>query len=85
MYRAEWSGPIFGGVVRYSKAELLKLEGDPGAGSKIRERVERAKDILLKQITDYVRKEGVILSRLAVSLSVLLVCWYPLVGFISLG
>lgn len=83
MYRKDWTGPIYGGVVRYSKAELLGLESNPNSDPKIREKVEAAKDVLLELVTDYRKKEGMALSKLAVSLSLALLCWYPVVGLIS--
>ena len=80
MYRKEWTGPIYGGVVRYSKAELLGLESNPASDAKIREKVEAAKDVLLAQVTRHRRRETVLLKRLGVSLSLTLLAVYPLAG-----
>ena len=83
MYLEEWTGPIYGGVVRYSKAELLRLESDTNSDPKIRKKVEEAKDALLRQVTEYRRREGMALSKLAISLSVLLSVTLALPAFLS--
>ena len=72
MYRADWSGPIYGGIVRYSKAELLRLESDPGSNSHIRKRVEEAKNALLQQISEYKFQESALVRGHALKLSSIL-------------
>lgn len=77
MYRKEWTGPIYGGMVRYSKAELLRLESDCNSDPKIRQKVEAAKDELLQLVTEYRKKEGLALTKLAVSLLLALFAIIP--------
>lgn len=81
MYRSDWTGPVYGGIVRYSKAEILRLESDPNSDAKIREKVEAAKDALLAQVTEYRKREGMALTNLGVSLLTWLFC-IPLISLI---